>query len=118
MKKFIASIGVYALPAVGLAATNLSSTGLDGFFNQVSLWIGQAVPIIIALAVLFYLWEGFQYFWGDDDRKTAAKKVMWEGIIVLAVLISVWGLVNFIRNTFGLSNDRGDVDTAIQNLVG
>lgn len=102
MKKFIASVGAFSLPALTLAQTLSLQTGLGGFTNSLSQFITTLVPIILAIIVLFYLWEGFQYFWGDDDRKTAAKKTMWEGIIVIAVMVSIWGLVAFVQNTFGL----------------
>ncbi|MFA6445912.1 MAG: hypothetical protein WCW14_01525 [Candidatus Paceibacterota bacterium] len=117
MKKFLALVGVYALPAMVSAQSLSVSGGLDGFMANFSTFLGKLVPIIIALVIIFYLWETFQYFWGDEDKKKVAKKTMWEGIIVIAVIISIWGLVAFIQNSFGLSNSNVSNVNSINSLV-
>lgn len=68
------------------------------FFTNV---VNAIIPIIIALAVIYFLWGIFKYVFanGEVDKK-AAKGVMVYGIFALFVMVSVWGLVNLIGSLF------------------
>jgi len=59
------------------------------------------VPVIFALAFLVFLWGVFQYliFPGNEERKTKGKQIILWGIIVFAVMVSVWGIVNVIYSS-------------------
>ncbi len=61
-----------------------------------------ALPVLIALGVLYFVWGVVQYFIGDsDEAKGKGKDRIIYGIIGLAVIISVWGLVYIVTYTFG-----------------
>ncbi len=64
------------------------------------------VPVIFALAFIVFLWGIFKtYIWsGGDDAavKQGHQLILW-GIIGFVVMISLWGLVNVVANTFGLA---------------
>lgn len=63
------------------------------------------VPVLFALSFIVFLWGVYYYYiYGgasDEFVKKGHSMVMW-GIIGFAVMISVWGLVNVVSNTFGL----------------
>ena len=64
------------------------------------------VPLIFAFAFFIFLWGVFKaYIWsrGDDAEVTKGHHFIWWGIIGFAVMISVWGIVNVVTNTFGLA---------------
>lgn len=67
--------------------------------------IGMGVPLIITLALVYFLYGIVQYLIsaGDESKRKESVKVITYGIIALFVMISVWGLVSFITNTFGVS---------------
>jgi tetrahydromethanopterin S-methyltransferase subunit E len=58
--------------------------------------------LIVALAVVFFLWALVKYIGlvGDPKGQDGARKTMTWGIIIIAVMISVWGLVNVLTGTF------------------
>jgi hypothetical protein len=62
----------------------------------------EIVPFIIALAFLFFIWGVFQYFFlgATDSEKQAQGRsfVLWS-VLALAVIFSVWGLVNIVLAT-------------------
>jgi len=103
MKKLLLTLGVLLFPVSVFAATITDLDSLVEFFVDL---INTAVPIIIALAVLYFIWGVFRYVIADDDEtKAKGKNTMLWGIIGIFVMISVWGLVNILRNTFNLDED-------------
>ena len=61
----------------------------------------MALPLIISLAVVWFVWNVFRYMIaGGEDEKTKAKKEMIWGIVALFVMVSVWGLVGILQATF------------------
>lgn len=65
-----------------------------------------AVPLLFAVSFIVFLYgiaSAYILHPGDETAvKTGHKLVLW-GIIGFAVMISLWGLVNVVSNTFGLS---------------
>jgi hypothetical protein len=79
------------------------ATAVDSLISFGNLVI---VPLIIAIAFLAFIWGVFQYFFlgATDTEKQAQGRsfVLWS-VIALAVIFSVWGLVNVFLQTFGLA---------------
>lgn len=103
MKKFsyIAAIG--AVFPMGAAAASISN--LDNIFTFIKNTLNTILPLIIALAVVYFIWGIFRFVMaGDEEAKAAAKDKIIYGVIGLFVMVSVWGLVNILVNTFGLTN--------------
>jgi hypothetical protein len=69
------------------------------------LWIlNFLVYIILALAVVYFLWGLFKYVTvKDSDGRDEAVKTITYGIIILFVMVSLWSLVAILGRTFGLS---------------
>lgn len=93
------------VPAVALAAT------VDSVLDKMGNLIGTATPIIVALALLYFFWGLARYILnsGDEEKKAEGRNIMIWGIIALFVMISVWGLVNILANTFSV-NDGSRID--------
>ena len=57
--------------------------------------------LLIAFAVVIFLWGVFQFIRAGGDEKTqAGKEFMFWGIVGLFVMVSVWGIVAILQNTF------------------
>lgn len=102
MKKVLVGAGVWAMPMLALAqASNINSV-----LSLITSVLNAIVPIIIALAVVWFLWGVFQYVIASDpEEKTGARNHMIWGIIGIFVMVSVWGLVNLLRDSFNLNNN-------------
>jgi Ni,Fe-hydrogenase I cytochrome b subunit len=64
------------------------------------------VPLLFAVAFIVFLWGVFRaYIWsgGDPGEVTKGHQLILWGIIGFVVMISLWGLVNVVANTFGLT---------------
>ena len=65
----------------------------------------SVIPLIFAIATAFFVWGVVQFVINSDEeaKKEKGKQFMFWGIIALAVMISVWGLVAILGSTFGLN---------------
>lgn len=70
-------------------------------FGAILQW---AVVILIALAVVWFLLGLFNFMRKEGEERKKAKDDMLWGIIIIAVMVSVWGLVEFLQSVFGVTN--------------
>ena len=68
--------------------------------NLVSLLNGSLVPLLYALAFLYFVWGATQLILtqGQEGRDKGRKKVIY-GLIGLVIIFGVWGFVNLLLNT-------------------
>lgn len=75
----------------------------------------NAARILIALAFLFAL---FMFAWGivkfiaaagDPEKIREAKQFLLWGVIGMAVLASIFGLITFLQSYFGVPGGAGDI---------
>lgn len=73
-----------------------------GAIRCVTGMINMTIPLVIGIAVFLFLWGLIKYITagGDDKAVAEARKFMTFGIIALFVMVSVWGLVGILVNTF------------------
>ena len=80
-------------------------TTLQGVLCKISEILNAVIPVLIALGVVYFVWGVISYVVSsDEEAKTTGRNRMIWGIIGLAVIIGLWGLVNILKNTFGLGN--------------
>lgn len=118
-KKLVVLSGIVLGLAPVAALAQLSTTGATsgncnigsngdafGLLCRIGQLLNSVVPVLIALGVVFFVWGVVQYVMsGDEEAKTAGRDRMIMGIIGLAVIIGLWGLVRILGNTFGLNNN-------------
>jgi len=91
---------------------------LFGILETVAELIGFATPIVVALALLYFFWGLAQYILNasNDEKKKEGRNIMIWGILALFIMVSIWGIINVVRDTFGLDSNtdinvpRVDVD--------
>jgi len=104
-----AIVATFAVPIVMFAqappARTGQRTGLQNMVGEAGSLIQALIPIVIGLGVLVFLWGVLQYVIAKDDSgKEQGRTFMLWGIIALFVMVSVWGLVNILRETLNLNN--------------
>lgn len=113
MKKVITS-GVVAsilLPLVAYAQVtgNVRCTGsgktLCTLIDTIISYANMILVLMMGVAIVFFVFYIIKYYIkADADRKEGGKYVMYS-LIGFFVILSFWGLVNILQNTFGLQND-------------
>lgn len=76
------------------------ATNIIGIINTI------LVPVILTIAFLVFIYGVFNYFiMGAADgkkRSEGAQFVLW-GVVGFVIILSVWGLVNLLGSTLGLT---------------
>lgn len=116
MKKvtLIGSIMAFS-PLLAFAQVNTNLGFFSNLVNQLSDLIGLAVPVVIALAVLLFLWGLVSYIMNQDDaekRAGARSRMIW-GVVIIFVMVAVWGLVVLLAQVTGVSTSEGALTPAV-----
>lgn len=100
MKKILAlttgSLSLFPLIASAQTFTSV--------INTISNIVNQLIPLFLALALLAFFWGLITYIWksGDAEAQEQGKNIMIAGIVGLFVMVSIWGIIGIIANTFGI----------------
>lgn len=116
IKKISAKISAVALvmfPAIAFAQQSngqIDATG--GNIGQLLTVIGNlanrsiGILVAIALAVFFYGLVRYLFKLGGEKGAENGKSLMIYGIVALFVMVSVWGIITFISDFFGLNGNQ------------
>lgn len=97
------SAAPFMVLAQGLLQGNTSFVErLVGAVGDILQWL---VVIFIALAVVFFLWGLLNFMRKEGNERADAKKDMLWGVIIIAVMVSVWGLVEFLQDLVGVDSN-------------
>ncbi len=101
---------------IDLFFANVAYADVDTFIKSVNgLIINPLIILLFALATLYFIYGVVQFLANGDneEKKTAGKNHMLWGIVGIAIMISVWGILNIVMNTFnitGIKPQEGTVD--------
>ena len=104
---FIASAAV----SVGIVVSTGGGTGCDtgdicGVASTILFIINDVlVPVLFAVAFIVFIYgvaKAYIFSGGDSEAVSQGHRLILWGLIALVVMISLWGLVNVVANTFGL----------------
>ncbi len=85
-------------------AASISGTAVDpdtilkGIIDNI---INPAIYLLMAVAVMYFLWGAFQFVRNadsSDERKKGGLNMMW-GVIGLFIMVSAYGILNLIVTT-------------------
>ncbi len=68
-------------------------------------YLNIGLGLIIAFAVVTFVWNVYLYFFTEKDKVEAGKYVLFS-VIGFFVILSFWGLVALLKNTFDLENQK------------
>lgn len=100
MKKIIA-LGFIFAPFVAGAQIAQGAGTVSGLIAFLKDFLSTATVLILAAAVVYFLWNVFGYVMSAGDPEERAKKqsgIIW-GVVGIAVMVSIWGLVNFLTSS-------------------
>jgi hypothetical protein len=106
--RILAGAAAFALPTLTFAQVTQIGTlpgGQDalGILQVISQIFGVVIPILVTLAVIYVIVGVIKYATASDDETQAtARKSILHGIIALFVIVSIWGLVAILNQTFGV----------------
>ncbi len=77
----------------------------QGLINAVIQVLNWLIPFLVVLAVFVIIWGAFLFVTNAGDpekRKEGRDRILW-GIVGVVVMLTIWGLVNVLRNTLNLN---------------
>lgn len=110
MKKFIPA-ALALMPAVAFAQ-DLSN--LQTLLESIGGLVDTALPIVVAIGLLAFFWGLVKYIF--TEAKEAGTKLMIWGLVALFVMVSVWGLVNFIGDSLGVDDTKTVTPPTVEGL--
>lgn len=99
MKKAILG-ALYFVPALAFAQANFGNlTGSLANFNPV---LQAAARVLFGLAIVYFFWGVAKYILAASDAKAReeGRGIMIWGIVAIAVMASIYGLVTLLSTTF------------------
>jgi hypothetical protein len=122
MKKYLVFAAAFLFPALTFAQGRQGGgfSSLQDTLGTLTNFINALIPFAIGIAVLVFIFGLISFITAGADeekRKGARNTIIW-GIIILFVMVSVWGLVNVLRNTFSLDNQVPDDIPAVPRPSG
>ena len=71
-------------------------------------YLNIGLELIIALAVVTFVWNIYKYYFTDAEKKDAGMYLLYS-IIGFFLIISFWGIVNVVMNSVQLDNTRPNI---------
>ncbi len=117
MKKYTKIIGIFLLVSLILLPTLVSAqsagycppssgTTLCELIDLIITYLQRILILMMGVAIVMFVFYVIKYFFRPDaDRKEAGTYVMYS-LIGFFIILSFWGLVNILQNTFGLQNEN------------
>jgi len=98
----VSSLAIMALPFMALAQT-IPGTTLPGVIQGVISFLNSYVlPLIVGIAIIYFMYGVLTYIRaaGDEEKRKEGRNMMIYGIIAIAVMLSVVGLVSVLTTSF------------------
>jgi hypothetical protein len=122
----IIGFAAVATPLLTFAqAANTTGSGgqqnLQGFIQNFVLFLnGTIVPLLLALAFLFFVINVMRFFVfqaSNEDGQKAAKSLATYSVLAFVIILIFWGLVNLLTSTLGLTTSgTPQSDYQFQNI--
>ncbi|OGG50612.1 hypothetical protein A2763_03495 [Candidatus Kaiserbacteria bacterium RIFCSPHIGHO2_01_FULL_54_36] len=81
--------------------------------------IYPVIVVVFALGFFLFIWGLVEFLWKlneGGDNKEGKQHMLW-GIVGMLIMVSVWGILELLDNTFGLDYRNPDVSRMDQVTV-
>lgn len=92
--------------------------GVDLLDRIVDYVIDPAVKVVFTLGLFMFLWGFVEFLWKLKDGQVAedGKNHMVYGLVGMLIMVSVYGIISLVMNTFGIDPDTATDVSRIQNV--
>jgi len=98
------SLAATIVPNPAMCPGNMNDVrGIFNFFT--CLLLDSLVPLLITVAIVLFIIGVIRYVLNANDstKREEGRNFMIWGIVGLFAIVSIWGLVKLLTNTFGIS---------------
>lgn len=109
------------VPALAFAQSqgNPNATQVNSIVTNFTGLSRLVVTLLFVLAMLVFVWGAVRLILaaGDPEAIKTAKSFMWWGVIAMAVLASVFGLITFLQSYFGVEGGGGFKPVSVPSIA-
>lgn len=106
MKKTAITSLLFLTPAIAFAQS-ITLSPLVQFVHALSYLEATVVPVLIGAALIVFFWGLVKYLWrGEAKDKESGRSIMIWGLVALAVMVSVWGIIRLAQGAFGITGNE------------
>lgn len=111
-----ATVAFVGLPTL-VAAQQTAAQGLLGTLALANRILNGLVGLLILVAILAFFWGLIKYlFSGGGEDKSEGLKLMFYGVIAIFVMVSIWGIIRLLQNTFGVTQNTSITPDGIRSF--
>ena len=111
-----ATIMFVAVPSI-VAAQQTAAQGLLGTLALANRILNGLVGLLILVAILAFFWGLIKYlFSGGGEDKSEGLNLMFSGVIAIFVMVSIWGIIRLLQNTFGVTQNTSITPDGIRSF--
>jgi hypothetical protein len=99
---YVSALIAVFLPIVASAQTR---SNLSDIIIKITGYANVILVLMMAVAVVMFVFYVIKYFVKADANRAEGGTYVMYSLIGFFVILSFWGLVNILLNTFGLQND-------------
>jgi hypothetical protein len=106
----VLAAGLFGIPALASAASLFDTLGLANTF------LNALIGLFITLAIVVFFWGLITYLWGigGAENKSEGLQIMMYGVIAIFVMVSIWGIIRLLQNTFKVTSTDPIIPKGIQ----
>jgi hypothetical protein len=98
---------MYTLSALVLTAPAMTSAvGLLDTLVTVNRFLNGLIGVIITIAIIVFFWGLVRYLTDVGEKKHEGLVMMFYGLIAIFVMVSIWGIIHLLQNTFQISGQN------------
>jgi len=101
-----------ALPTLAGAASLLNTLALANTF------LNALVGLFITLAIVVFFWGLITYLVNVGEEKAKGLSTMFYGVLAIFVMVSIWGIIRLLQNTFQVTSTTPVIPQGIQINTG
>ena len=105
---FVVAVGALALPSLASAATLLNTLALANVF------LNALQGLFITFAIVVFFWGLIKYLMSAGEEKAAGLQIMFYGVLAIFVMVSIWGIIRLLQNTFSVTSTSPVIPQGIQ----
>ena len=113
-KTFLVSSG--AALAIAFLPAALYAVTLGHTVKVISDIINGLIPVALALTILIFFWGLAMYLLdaGNSEKKADGIRMMAMGVAAIFVMVSIWGIVGVLQQTFKVDKSKPIVPDPIE----
>ncbi len=100
--KYVLSFGALSLPVITFAAATTKT--LVGLVQVIIPYLNLALYLMMSFAVIMFVFYVIKYFVLPNEKRGEGNMYVMYSLLGFFVILSFWGLVNILLNSFDLAN--------------